>query len=203
MIFEDKRLDGSIWMDPNGQTLKSNRNWMFIFSATLDKILQIWNLQASSNSCSIMKNVSILLFFPVVESERWFYGSRWLPEEIEIEARVAGPKGKLALAVVEVRRKANAKLIAIAQQWMASISLNPSKASKLWNLNRSATQNLLGKILLDFQQLNLPGFSPIWSHFHSKKEISHLGRKLLFENYFRSVISPTFNVRGMHELVGS
>lgn len=203
MIFEDKRLDGSIWMDPNGQTLKSNRNWMFIFSATLDKILQIWNLQASSNSCSIMKNVSILLFFPVVESERWFYGSRWLQEEIEIEARVAGPKGKLALAVVEVRRKANAKLIAIAQQWMASISLNPSKASKLWNLNRSATQNLLGKILLDFQQLNLPGFSPIWSHFHSKKEISHLGRKLLFENYFRSVISPTFNVRGMHELVGS
>ncbi|OWM78144.1 acyl-coenzyme A thioesterase 13 [Punica granatum] len=52
-------------------------------------------------------------------------------EEIEIEAKVVGPKGKLALVVVEVKRKADAKLIAIAQQWMASIGLTTSQLSKL------------------------------------------------------------------------
>jgi len=46
-------------------------------------------------------------------------------EEVEIESKVvgAGSKGKLAMVVMEVRRKDSGKLIALAKQWLASVNL--------------------------------------------------------------------------------
>eukprot|EP00257_Ricinus_communis_P025175 XP_025012589.1 uncharacterized protein LOC112534353 [Ricinus communis] len=41
-------------------------------------------------------------------------------EEVEIEAKVTGEKGKLMSVVIEVRRKDNEQLIALGRQWMAS-----------------------------------------------------------------------------------
>ncbi|KAK3426646.1 hypothetical protein EUGRSUZ_F03046 [Eucalyptus grandis] len=48
-----------------------------------------------------------------------------IQEEVEIESKVVGPgsKGKLAMVVMEVRRKDSGKLIALAKQWLASVNL--------------------------------------------------------------------------------
>ncbi|XP_022777176.1 uncharacterized protein LOC111318578 isoform X2 [Durio zibethinus] len=43
-----------------------------------------------------------------------------LKEEVEIEAKVIGNKGKLTSVVVDVRKKHNGELIAIGKQWTAS-----------------------------------------------------------------------------------
>ena len=49
---------------------------------------------------------------------------------MEIEAKVVGEKGKLISVVIEVRRKDNGELIALARQWMSSNSIT-TKTSKL------------------------------------------------------------------------
>ncbi|KAK8584810.1 hypothetical protein V6N13_138756 [Hibiscus sabdariffa] len=49
-----------------------------------------------------------------------YYSSANIQEEVEIEAKVLGDKGKLTSAVVEVKRKYDGKLIAVAKQWTAS-----------------------------------------------------------------------------------
>ncbi|KAL4278713.1 hypothetical protein GQ457_03G041600 [Hibiscus cannabinus] len=49
-----------------------------------------------------------------------YYSSAKIQEEVEIEAKVIGDKGKLTSAVVEVKRKYDGKLIAVAKQWTAS-----------------------------------------------------------------------------------
>ena len=43
-----------------------------------------------------------------------------MQEEVEIEAKVIGKKGKLISVEVEVRKKDNGELIAIGKQWTAS-----------------------------------------------------------------------------------
>ncbi|KAI6690059.1 hypothetical protein NL676_026887 [Syzygium grande] len=54
-----------------------------------------------------------------------------IQEEVEIESKVvgAGQKGKLAMVVVEVRRKDDGKLIALAKQWLASVNLTGDQLS--------------------------------------------------------------------------
>ncbi|XP_044491782.1 uncharacterized protein LOC123215652 isoform X2 [Mangifera indica] len=54
-------------------------------------------------------------------------------EEVEIEAKVVGERGRLASVKVEVRRKDNGEVIALGKQWMASnnIHANTRKFSKL------------------------------------------------------------------------
>jgi len=52
-------------------------------------------------------------------------------EEVEVEAKVVGDKGRITSVLVEVRRKSNGELIALGKQWMASHN-NSNKASKLW-----------------------------------------------------------------------
>ncbi|XVF24955.1 hypothetical protein REPUB_Repub13aG0172200 [Reevesia pubescens] len=61
-----------------------------------------------------------------------FHSTAKIQEELEIEAKVTGEKGKLSQVVVEVRRKENGELIALGKQWMASSkdsvkAANPSK----------------------------------------------------------------------------
>lgn len=51
-------------------------------------------------------------------------------EEVEVEAKVVGDKGRITSVLVEVRRKSNRELIALGKQWMASHN-NSNKASKL------------------------------------------------------------------------
>ncbi|XP_021298685.1 uncharacterized protein LOC110427470 isoform X2 [Herrania umbratica] len=57
------------------------------------------------------------------------YSTAKIQEEVEIEAKVTGDKGKLAHVVVEVRRKENRELIALGKQWMAS-SKDSAKAAQ-------------------------------------------------------------------------
>ncbi|KAK6912048.1 Thioesterase domain [Dillenia turbinata] len=49
-----------------------------------------------------------------------FISTAQINEEVEIEARVVGEKGKIASALVEIRRKATDELIALGKLWMAS-----------------------------------------------------------------------------------
>ncbi|XWS20261.1 hypothetical protein CRYUN_Cryun31cG0085500 [Craigia yunnanensis] len=49
-----------------------------------------------------------------------YYSTAKIQEEVEIEAKVIGKKGKLTSVVVEVRKKDNGELIAIGKQWTAS-----------------------------------------------------------------------------------
>ncbi|CAN1836748.1 hypothetical protein LINPERHAP1_LOCUS34873 [Linum perenne] len=58
-------------------------------------------------------------------------GSRMSEEEIEVEAKVIGEKGRLASVVIEVRRRSNGELIALGKQWMASHSNHVHATSKL------------------------------------------------------------------------
>jgi len=67
-------------------------------------------------------------------------------EEVEVEAKVVGDKGRITSVLVEVRRKSNRELIALGKQWMASHN-NSNKASKLWVYTiyiRYATEVSLG-----------------------------------------------------------
>ncbi|XP_048233463.1 uncharacterized protein LOC8273831 isoform X2 [Ricinus communis] len=59
-----------------------------------------------------------------------YYSTAKTQEEVEIEAKVVGEKGKLMSVVTEVRKKDNGQLIALGRQWMASSNVT-SKASKL------------------------------------------------------------------------
>ncbi|KAJ6415960.1 hypothetical protein OIU84_004702 [Salix udensis] len=49
-------------------------------------------------------------------------------EEVEVEAKVVGDKGRITSVIIEVRRKSNGELIALGKQWMASHN-NSNKAS--------------------------------------------------------------------------
>lgn len=50
-------------------------------------------------------------------------------EEVEVEAKVTGEKGKLASVIIEVRRKDTRELIALGKQWMAANSIAQSHTS--------------------------------------------------------------------------
>ncbi|KAL4388291.1 hypothetical protein GQ457_09G006590 [Hibiscus cannabinus] len=58
-----------------------------------------------------------------------FHTMAKIHEEVEIEAKVVGEKGKLSLVVVEIRRKRNGELIALGKQWMAT-TIDSRKASQ-------------------------------------------------------------------------
>ncbi|KAG4146023.1 hypothetical protein ERO13_D05G131800v2 [Gossypium hirsutum] len=49
-----------------------------------------------------------------------YYSSAKIQEEVEIVAKVVGNKGKLNPTRVEVKKKDDGELIAIAKQWTAS-----------------------------------------------------------------------------------
>ncbi|KAK2664623.1 hypothetical protein Ddye_003197 [Dipteronia dyeriana] len=55
-----------------------------------------------------------------------FYSTAKIQEKIEIEAKVVGVRGKLTSVQVEVRRKDNGEVIALAKQWMASTNMTAS-----------------------------------------------------------------------------
>ncbi|KAK9030805.1 hypothetical protein V6N11_032216 [Hibiscus sabdariffa] len=61
-----------------------------------------------------------------------FHTTAKIHEEVEIEAKVVGEKGKLSLVVVEIRKR-NGELIALGKQWMATTkdSRKASQESKL------------------------------------------------------------------------
>ncbi|KAL9435819.1 hypothetical protein AB3S75_021978 [Citrus x aurantiifolia] len=48
------------------------------------------------------------------------YSSAKIQEEVEIEAKVVGSRGKLTSVLVEVKRKGNGELIALGKNWMTS-----------------------------------------------------------------------------------
>ncbi|XVE88870.1 hypothetical protein DITRI_Ditri19aG0103500 [Diplodiscus trichospermus] len=62
-----------------------------------------------------------------------FYSTVKIQEQVEIEPKVVGEKGKLSQVVVEIRRKENGELIALGKQWMASSkdSIKAGQANKL------------------------------------------------------------------------
>ncbi|CAN1836750.1 hypothetical protein LINPERHAP1_LOCUS34873 [Linum perenne] len=60
-----------------------------------------------------------------------FFSTAKSLEEIEVEAKVIGEKGRLASVVIEVRRRSNGELIALGKQWMASHSNHVHATSKL------------------------------------------------------------------------
>ncbi|KAK7261802.1 hypothetical protein RIF29_28122 [Crotalaria pallida] len=62
-----------------------------------------------------------------------FYSTAKVQEEVEIEAKVVGQKGKLTSVIVDIRKKNNGEIIAMGKQWMSSTNVNSSRnqASKL------------------------------------------------------------------------
>ncbi|KAJ0051849.1 hypothetical protein Pint_01125 [Pistacia integerrima] len=56
-----------------------------------------------------------------------FYSSVKIMEEVEIEAKVVGERGRLTSVKVEVRRKDNGEVIALGKQWMVSNSINAAQ----------------------------------------------------------------------------
>ncbi|KAK9142755.1 hypothetical protein Syun_012155 [Stephania yunnanensis] len=60
-----------------------------------------------------------------------YFSTARIDEEVEIEAKVLGHRGKLTAMVVEIRKKSNGKMIALGQQWTSSVSTPESLVSKL------------------------------------------------------------------------
>lgn len=58
-------------------------------------------------------------------------GGDYMQEEVEINAKVLGNKGKLIQVMIEVRKKGNGDLIALAKQWMALKYFTVTTVSKL------------------------------------------------------------------------
>ncbi|KAK1559737.1 hypothetical protein Q3G72_017845 [Acer saccharum] len=52
-----------------------------------------------------------------------FYSTAKIQEEVEIEAKVVGERGKLTSVQIEVRRRDNGEVIAFGKQWMAQVSM--------------------------------------------------------------------------------
>ncbi|KAI4387011.1 hypothetical protein MLD38_004879 [Melastoma candidum] len=52
-------------------------------------------------------------------------------EEVEIEAKVLGPRGKLFLVMVEIRKKEDGKVVALANQWLDAVKASVTHLSKL------------------------------------------------------------------------
>ncbi|KAG4124949.1 hypothetical protein ERO13_D10G069533v2 [Gossypium hirsutum] len=75
---------------------------------------------------SVVDHVKLSLDFSIS-----FYSTAKIQEEVEIEAKVIGEKGRLTQVVVEVTRKGNTELIALGKQWMASDKkgMKPSQVS--------------------------------------------------------------------------
>ncbi|OVA08597.1 Thioesterase superfamily [Macleaya cordata] len=53
-----------------------------------------------------------------------YFSTAKIDEEVEIEAKVLGHKGKLSLNTVEIRKKGSGEMIAFGKQWMSSINPN-------------------------------------------------------------------------------
>ncbi|KAL5860308.1 hypothetical protein ACOSQ4_001604 [Xanthoceras sorbifolium] len=60
-----------------------------------------------------------------------FYSTAKIQEEVEIEAKVVGYRGKLPCVEVDIRRKDNGELIALGRQWMALHKTSSQVQSKL------------------------------------------------------------------------
>ncbi|KAL5793003.1 hypothetical protein ACOSP7_001597 [Xanthoceras sorbifolium] len=56
-----------------------------------------------------------------------FYSTARIQEEVEIEAKVVGDRGKLTSVQVEVRRRDNGEVIALGKEWMVSTSISASQ----------------------------------------------------------------------------
>uniref|UniRef100_A0A5B7BHB9 Acyl-coenzyme A thioesterase 13 n=1 Tax=Davidia involucrata TaxID=16924 RepID=A0A5B7BHB9_DAVIN len=52
-----------------------------------------------------------------------YYSTAKIQEEVEIEAKVAGHKGKLASVVVKIKKKDSGEMIAMGKQWMTSVNV--------------------------------------------------------------------------------
>lgn len=70
-------------------------------------------------------------------------------EEVEIEAKVVGKKGRLSSVVVEIRRKSNGELIALGKQWMSPATIIPTHLSKIWFQTKSLCKYFSQKFVFD------------------------------------------------------
>ncbi|KAA8540395.1 hypothetical protein F0562_024686 [Nyssa sinensis] len=52
-----------------------------------------------------------------------YYSTVKIQEEVEIEAKVVGNKGKLSSVLVKIKKKESGEMVAMGKQWMASITV--------------------------------------------------------------------------------
>ncbi|CAI0423191.1 unnamed protein product [Linum tenue] len=98
-----------------------NGNWHVGAMATMIDVV------GAAAIFSLVGHVKVSLDFTIS-----FISSAKSQEEIELEAKVVGEKGKLASVVTEVRRRSNGELIALGKQWMmAGLAEHFGKVSKL------------------------------------------------------------------------
>ncbi|XP_065868303.1 uncharacterized protein [Euphorbia lathyris] len=76
---------------------------------------------------SLVGHIKVSLDFSIS-----YFSPAKIHEEVEIEAKVIGEKGKLMFVLIEVRKKESGELVALGKQWMASNSItNGINSSKL------------------------------------------------------------------------
>ncbi|KAK4841524.1 hypothetical protein QYF36_005836 [Acer negundo] len=56
-----------------------------------------------------------------------FYSTAKIQEELEIEAKVVGNRGKLTSVQIEVRRRDNGEVIALGKEWMGTTNISASQ----------------------------------------------------------------------------
>ncbi|XVF86647.1 hypothetical protein PTKIN_Ptkin18bG0059200 [Pterospermum kingtungense] len=103
---------GAIGYEIETRTLQGledvNGNWHVGAMATIIDNVGAAAIYSAGDSVKLTVNFNIS-----------YYSTAKIQEEVEIEAKVIGNKGKLTSVVVEVRKK-DGELIAIGKQWTAS-----------------------------------------------------------------------------------
>ncbi|WCJ40804.1 Thioesterase superfamily protein [Euphorbia peplus] len=98
-----------------------NGNWEAGAVATLIDDVGFFAIYSMDGHMKVSLDFSISYFSPAK-----------IHEEVEIEAKVVGEKGKLMSVLTEIRKKNSGQLIALGKQWMASNSIaNSAELSKL------------------------------------------------------------------------
>ncbi|XP_031279899.1 uncharacterized protein LOC116138322 isoform X2 [Pistacia vera] len=90
-----------------------------------------WQVGAMATLIDDVGAAAIYSFAGHIKASVDFIISFYSSEEVEIEAKVVGERGRLTSVKVEVRRKDNGEVIALGKQWMVSNSINAAQVSKL------------------------------------------------------------------------
>ncbi|XP_077228814.1 uncharacterized protein LOC143861770 isoform X2 [Tasmannia lanceolata] len=84
-----------------------------------------WSAGAIATLIDDVGSLTVFSFFNQIKVSVDFVISYFstvkINEEVEIEAKVLGPQGKLSSMMVEIRKKVTGELVALGKQWMSAV----------------------------------------------------------------------------------
>ncbi|KAF8388957.1 hypothetical protein HHK36_025641 [Tetracentron sinense] len=86
-----------------------------------------WHVGAIATLIDAIGGITIIssvgLFKASVNFDVSYFSTAKIHEEVEIESKVLGQKGRLTSVIVEIRRKEDGEMVALGKLWMSSVKL--------------------------------------------------------------------------------